>query len=374
MKRFLPLLHGAGLGQHRKLLTETISSELVGFLLKVGLLRSDGAAEWWPCGDYGAMGDGCPRAIVPSGRADAPLLAVCGSSWGCEDVPLQEADREILAPDFERFYGMLERLVHAEGSDRSERFPDTVRLGVSRRDGTAREVFFAQHALVEPMLSSFVTVRRVAPDPTLLFVLSAKHVPVTLAAQCGPRDKVEIVALDEALEWHDGRVGLRWPRVLPSVVALTDGAPAFVTLGHDGERRLSPEAYTALLAAAPETLDLLLDMTTVVTGKRKGRYRAGVRKAGGWTEVELLADHAEALAELVERRGTFLMPRELRCNAQRGAGENAAALQRFQVARAQLDEAPWRLFPTQPGSRERDLAYAFEPPPDFRFAVVRRLG
>ncbi len=373
LKRFLRIVSPAEIGRHQRRLREELGPDLVTLLLRIGLLRRAGPADHWPCGNTGGGGDGCPRAIVPSGRDDAPLIAVCGTGQACEDILLQEEDRELLVAPLMRLHEVVARLLRITEPRRIEVTRGVFLLGTTDIGGPTREVVYAD--LGADALLFLIGQRQAAGTPTLLVVPTGARLGSARATVVS--GSVLLLVLDEVLRVADGKLRLDLPGVAVVVVpepAVVAAAPLpFVAYTERGEVQLSAEEYGALVASASSHLDLMIDLATPVQGGRSGRFRAGIRRDGVWHEVMLVPGHAHPLAELAERRGKDLMPRELDCNAHRGSGEAAAVLQRFQIARAQLDAPPWRWFATAPGTRERDLAYGFRPPVGATFAVIRRI-
>jgi hypothetical protein len=88
-------------------------------------------------------------------------------------------------------------------------------------------------------------------------------------------------------------------------------------------------------------------------------------------ETTLTPMQAAALIELIER-GTALRPKELR------SVDVFRADKLIEKARLAVDvnlsRCAWRAFHTLRGSDREAKRYQFQPPPGFRFAVIRPIG
>ncbi len=379
MRRFLEAVGPLEVERHHKTWIEVLGPELFSLLVATRLLDPRGAADWWPCGDPGCGATGCPRAIVPSGRTDTPLIAVCGSVRSCGDEFLRVVDTELFAPSWTRFVALLRHVLRIDGeAPPIEVYPRVFSLGTTLRDGTAREALVALSPN-DPGFGFYLSSRHAAPSASVVFVPSARRVPPLLAAQCARGCRVELVALDEVLVADNGRLAMRWPATATAPV--TSAAPSvshpFRALTERGELRLTRDDYEAVVRTAEHELGLFIDYASTITvdGKRKPRHRAGFRskQTKAWKIADLMPDQAELLVQYVERRGMFVMPRELPVFAGKGPGDNSAILHRVQITRALVDEEPWHWFKTDSASQGRDLAYTFAPEDGARFAVISRL-
>lgn len=144
-----------------------------------------------------------------------------------------------------------------------------------------------------------------------------------------------------------------WPRMDTSVCML---------VSHEGTRPIGEVEYRHIMA---ETCSLDLFITLV------GRCRGSRRDDRGKVEaVELEASGAAALAELIERRMP-LRPAELRSvTVARPLRLIERARKKIDVRRGRYD---WRALRTLPGSGADGRRFFFDPPPAFRFAVLRPL-
>jgi len=199
------------------------------------------------------------------------------------------------------------------------------------------------------------------------FVPEQQRLPVKLRSLHGPRAPVQVVGLDEWLEFAGGQPMLR----LPVLEVREPAAPAYAAepivaevIEATGKRGLSTAAYDALMGQR-SSFDLFIDMTIPGT-KRGGPVRVRDEQ-GQSTEVELAAREVAVLVELVRAR------KPMRVGEFRAV--DVQSLDKLiERARRKIEgegrRGKWRFFHTISGVDASSKSFVFKPQPGLMFAVI----
>lgn len=348
---------------HRPWWREHLTSDELATLERLGWLRNEGRADWYPCG--GNCPERSERRVLPE-----PLK---GDRWQTECPAFECLDEVVAGTNLEQLSAqgtalalwLRERL---RGSGPLPTFERSGLHGLGRvewREQTREGVLVT--GVTPPELPLVLRELQDITERWFVFVPEQRRLSMKLRSQHGPRAAVQVVGLDEWLEFTAGRPVLR----LPELEVREPAAPAYAAepivaevFEATGKRGLSASAC-ALLIEQQATFDLFLDLTRVVEGSR---HPASRRAPSGEVTVSSLSRHeSEAAAELIRRR------------EQLGGGDfktiSVRAIHKLiegvrEALDVKLGRFDWRAFHTIRGETAEKKRWLFRPPAELKFAVL----
>ena len=207
------------------LLLERCGRSAVETFISLGLLGAASRAARHPCGDDR---HGCSRHITEDGTdTELPLVAHCNRMPAkCASVHLSEDDCVEHAVILRGLELALLSLFHVTPT-LSRREPPLEKVGVQRGRARDRDVFVAWQP-IEPAFSLALRLRESVDRPALVLVPTARGVSPDLWRRHGAKSRIEIRALDTALDLKDGELVLsdmRRDGRRPPRRAITHGRP-----------------------------------------------------------------------------------------------------------------------------------------------------
>lgn len=351
-----PCLHRPGWREH-------LTPGELATLERLGWLRNEGRTDWYPCG--GNCPEQSERRVLPDPLDDDRWQTEC-PAFECFDEVVAGPDLEQLSAQGAALALWLRERLHGSGPLQSFERPGLHGLGrVVWREQTREGVLVT--GVTPPELPLVLRELQDITEHWFVFVPEQRRLPAKLRGQHGPRAAVQVVGLDEWLEFAEGQPVLR----LPVLEVREPAAPAYAAepivaevFEATGKRDLTA-SDRELVRQQEASFDLFLDLTRVVEGSR---HPASKRTLSGARQTATLSrNEAEAAAELVCRK----------ISLGRGTFRNTSAQAPHKLLegiREALDERlgrfEWRAFHTKRGDTAAQKQWQFSPPETLRYAVL----
>jgi hypothetical protein len=348
---------------HRPWWREHLTSVELTSLERHGWLRNEGRTDWYPCAGN------CPelsrRRVLPDPLDDDRWQTEC-PAFECLDEVVTSPDLEQLSAQGTTLALWLRERLRGSGPLQAFERPGLHGLGHVEWNGQTREGVLVT-GVTPPELPQVLRELQDITERWFVFVPEQRRLPVKLRGQHGPRAAVQVVGLDEWLEFAGGQPVLR----LPVLEVREPAAPAYAAepivaevFEATGKRGLSTAAYDALVGRR-SSFDLFIDMTIPGT-KRGGPVRVRDEQ-GQSTEVELAAREVAVLVELVQARKPMRMGEFRSVNVQ-------SLDKMIERARRKIEgegrRGNWRFFHTLSGVESSAKSFLFKPQEGLTFAVI----